>query len=89
MLLINSINSLNIQEQNLDLANEIYTTSKIKYDQGVGSNLEVLDAETSLKDSQANYFNALYDVMISKIDLEKSMGKFIILIKTLIKSLLI
>jgi outer membrane protein TolC len=74
--LINSINSLNIQEQNLDLASSIYATSKIKYEQGVGSNLEVLDAETSLKDSQANYFNALYDVMISKIDLEKSMGKF-------------
>jgi len=75
--LINSVSSLNIQEQNLELANEIYTTSKLKYDQGVGSNLEVLDAETSLKDSQANYFNALYDVMISKIDLDKSMGKFI------------
>ncbi|HNQ60906.1 MAG TPA: TolC family protein [Bacteroidia bacterium] len=75
--LINSVNSLNVQEQNLELANDIYSTSKLKYDQGVGSNLEVLDAETSLKDSQANYFNALYDVMISKIDLEKSMGKFI------------
>lgn len=75
--LVNSINALNIQEQNLDLANSIYTTSKLKYDQGVGSNLEVLDAETSLKDSQSNYFNALYDVMISKIDLEKSMGTFL------------
>ncbi len=75
--LINSINSLNIQEQNLSLANEIYTTSKTKYDEGVGSNLEVLDAESSLKDSQANYFNALYDVMISKIDLDKATGKFI------------
>ncbi len=75
--LINSISSLNIQEQNLSLANDIYSTTKIKYDQGVGSNLEVLDAETSLKDSQANYFNALYEVMISKIDLDKATGKFI------------
>ncbi len=75
--LVNSISTLNIQEQNLDLASSIYTTSKLKYDQGVGSNLEVLDAETSLKDSQANYFNALYDVMISKIDLDKAMGKFV------------
>jgi outer membrane protein TolC len=75
--LINAINSLNVQEQNLELATDIYTTSKLKYDQGVGSNLEVLDAETSLKDSQANYFNALYDVLISKIDLEKAQGRFI------------
>lgn len=75
--LINAINSLNVQEQNLELATDIYSTSKLKYDQGVGSNLEVLDAETSLKDSQANYFNALYDVLISKIDLEKAQGRFI------------
>ncbi len=75
--LINAINSLNIQEQNLELATDIYATSKLKYDQGVGSNLEVLDAETSLKDSQANYFNALYEVLISKIDLEKAQGRFI------------
>ena len=75
--LINSISDLNIQEQNLALSNDIYNTSKLKYDQGVGSNLEVLDAETSLKDSQANYFNALYEVVISKIDLDKATGKFI------------
>ncbi len=74
--LVNAISALNIQEQNLKLANEIYTTSKLKYDQGVGSNLEIMDAETSLKDSQANYFNALHDAMIAKINLEKSLGKF-------------
>ncbi len=74
--LLNAINALNIQQQNLDLSTQIYNTSKLKYDQGVGSNLEVMDSETSLKDSQANYFNALHDAMISKINLDKALGKF-------------
>jgi outer membrane protein len=74
--LANAISALKIQEQNLELANSVTNTSKIKYDQGVGSNLEVLNAETSLKEAQSNYFNALYDAIIAKIDLDKSLGNF-------------
>jgi outer membrane protein len=51
--LANAISALKIQEQNLELANSVTNTSKIKYDQGVGSNLEVLNAETSLKEAQS------------------------------------
>lgn len=72
--LIDALNSLDAQDQNLTLANDIYKVSKIKYDQGVGSNLEVLDAETSLKEAQANYFNALYDATIARINLDKALG---------------
>ncbi len=74
--LANAISALKIQEQNLELANSVTNTSKIKYDQGIGSNLEVLNAETSLKEAQSNYFNALYDAIIAKIDLDKSLGNF-------------
>ena len=74
--LANAISALKIQEQNLELANSVTNTSKIKYDQGVGSNLEVLNAETSLKEAQSNYYNALYDAIIAKIDLDQSLGNF-------------
>lgn len=74
--LANSISALKLQEQNLELANSVSKTSKIKYDQGVGSNLEVLNAETSLKEAQSNYYNALFDAIIAKIDLEKALGNF-------------
>ena len=72
--LIDALSSLDNQDKNLTLANDIYRTSKLKYDQGVGSNLEVLDAETSLKEAQANYFNALYDATVAKINLDKALG---------------
>lgn len=70
----NSLNSLKNQEKNLDLANEVLRVSKIKYEQGVGSSIEVTQAQTSLKEAQNNYINALYDALISKVDTEKAIG---------------
>ena len=70
----NSLESLKEQKENLNLANEISRVSRVKYQQGVGSNLEVLNAETSLKESQVNYFTALYNALIAKVELEKANG---------------
>ena len=74
LTLQDAIRSLDIQEQNLVLAKDVVRTSKVKYDQGVGSNLEVLNAETSLKEAQSNYYNAIYSAIIAKIDYEIAMG---------------
>ncbi|MFY9158405.1 TolC family protein [Aquirufa ecclesiirivi] len=70
----NSLESLKEQKSNLDLANEISRVTRVKYQQGVGSNLEVLNAETSIKESQANYFTSLYNALIAKVELEKANG---------------
>ncbi len=70
----NSLENLRAQEENMELALEVYETTNIKYQEGIGSNLEVVDAETSYKDAQSNYFNALYDVLIAKVDMEKALG---------------
>lgn len=71
----NSLRSLDNQRRNLALAQEILRVSRIKYEQGVGSSLEVTTAETSLKEAQNNYINALYDMLINKVDLEKAHGR--------------
>jgi len=69
-----SLENLRTQEQNMKLAQEVFEVTSIKYQEGIGSNLEVVDAETSFKDAQSNYFNALYDVLIAKVDMEKALG---------------
>jgi outer membrane protein len=71
----NAIKSLQSQADNLVLAEKIARITKIKYQQGVGSNLEVLDAEGSLKQTQINYYNALYQALLAKVDLDKAYGK--------------
>jgi len=71
----NSLRSVENQERNLNLAREILRVSRIKYEQGVGSSLEVTTAETSLKEAQNNYINALYDLLINKVNLQKATGQ--------------
>jgi outer membrane protein len=73
-MLQNALASLNTQSANLELANEVVRVSKLKYDEGVGSNLEVITAETSLREAQTNYYNAVYDALVAKVDLDKALG---------------
>lgn len=67
-----------VQKQNVQLATQIYSNTVFKYKEGVGSALELLQAETDLKTGQANYLNALYDLVMAKIDLKKALGQEIL-----------
>ncbi len=71
----NAINSLEAQEANRKLAENVARVTKIKYEQGVGSNIEVIDAESSLKEAQINYYDALYSALVAQVDLERAYGK--------------
>jgi outer membrane protein TolC len=70
----NDMNILLVQRENMALAQEVYDISKIKYNEGVGSNLEVVEADAALIESEINYLSALYDGLIAKVDLEKALG---------------
>lgn len=74
----NALKSLNSQQQNIGLAEKVARVTKIKYEQGVGSNIEVIDAEDSLRQAQTNYYNALFDAMVAKTDLDKAYGKLVV-----------
>lgn len=69
--------TLRTQKENMNLSKEVYDVSVIKYQQGVGSNLEVIDADAAYKEAQTNYYAALYDVLIASVELEKAYGKLL------------
>ncbi|WP_159468854.1 TolC family protein [Dyadobacter sp. 3J3] len=71
----NAFATLETQTRNVDLAKEVVRVSKIKYKEGVGSNIEVINAESAYKEAQTNYFSALYDMLIAKVDLSKAKGE--------------
>lgn len=75
-VLRSNIEKLETQSKNRNLARDISRVSKIKYDQGVGSNLEVIDAENSLREAETNYYLVLLETIISKIDLDKAAGNY-------------
>lgn len=59
---------------NMELSEEVYNTIRLQYDAGVKTYLELMTAETDLKTSQLNYLNALYVVLVSKLDIQKALG---------------
>lgn len=63
------------QKKNVALAQRIYNTAQIKYKEGVGSSLEINQAESSLFQTQSNYTQALYDLLTAKSNLDKALGR--------------
>lgn len=58
-----------------ELAERIYETTQIKYKEGVGSSLEVAQAEQELYTAQNNYLNALYETLLAKEALKQALGQ--------------
>ena len=71
----NALDILSNQQENRDLAEKVFNTTKIKYQQGLGSSFEVLQAETDLQTSYSNYYQALYDASIARIGYMRAVGK--------------
>jgi outer membrane protein len=62
-------------KENVALAKEVYDVIQLQYRSGIKTYLEVITAETDLRTSQINYFNALYQVLSSKVDLQRALGQ--------------
>ncbi len=62
-------------KQNVELAKEVYDIVQLQYKTGVKTYLEVITAETDFRTARINYFNALYAVLASKIDVQKALGQ--------------
>ena len=73
----NAYASLQTQKRNMQLAQHVFDVAQKKYEQGVGSNLEITNAQTALKEAQTNYYNAVYDMIVSKIDFQKATGTLV------------
>ncbi|MFD0794154.1 TolC family protein [Mucilaginibacter litoreus] len=72
---LNGLQTLNNQKQSQALAQEVLRVAKIKYQQGVGSSIEVTQAQTALEDADNQYIQGLYDALVSKVDLDKAFGR--------------
>lgn len=70
-----NVQRLEVQEDNMALAKEVTDITREKYSEGIGSNLELINAEDDYKEAEVNYLSALYQAILAKIDLDKSLGK--------------
>lgn len=69
----NLANYLALRE-NQALAQDVYRIINLQYRSGVKTYLDVTIAEADLRTARLNVFNALYAVLISKLDVQRALG---------------
>src|SRR5690606_31056716 len=70
----NSLSTIETQNQNKILAEEVYNSTKNNYNNGLASLTDLLTAETELVTAQNSYNQALLNYKIAEIELIKSQG---------------
>ena len=70
-----SIERLDTQRQNVDVARRVFDNIAKKYEYGVASSLDVTNSGTSLISAQSSYVQALLDMVNAQISLEQLLNK--------------
>ncbi len=73
--LSNALIALRSQEKNVELAKKVYESTKAKYETGVGSSIEVIQANSEYQIAQTNLYQALYEAVLAKINILKALNK--------------
>jgi outer membrane protein len=72
--LANALSTIESRKRTMQLANSVLVLAQKKYKAGVGSNQDVVLAQTDFLQAQNNYFSALQSVVNAHADLEKALG---------------
>jgi outer membrane protein len=70
-----SLNNYNILKDNLTLAEDVFNIIQVQYQAGVKTYLDVIVSQNDLISAQVNYLDALYQLLTSKIDVQKALGQ--------------
>ncbi|MEM9934417.1 MAG: TolC family protein [Bacteroidota bacterium] len=72
---LNAYQSLESLEKNQALAQKVFNIATTKYKEGVGSSLELNDAENTLKEAEAQYISGLFEYYLARLDWQKARGE--------------
>lgn len=71
----NSLRAAMIQKENITIAEDVVASTTTRFKQGQATQQDVLNAEQTLRDTQASYLQAVYDFLVAKLDWEKANGR--------------
>ena len=69
-----ALSQLNALQLNLNDAKEVYRVINLQYREGIKTFLELTVAEADLRTAQLTYYNALFNVLSSKLDVQRALG---------------
>jgi outer membrane protein len=70
-----NLSSYSILKENYSIASDVYNTIQVQYRAGIKTYLDVIISENDLISAQVNYLQALYQVLSSKLDIQKALGQ--------------
>jgi outer membrane protein TolC len=60
--------------ENVDLAKDVYKVVSLQYREGVKTYLDVIISQSDLRTAELNYYNSLFQLLSSRIDLQRALG---------------
>lgn len=66
---------IDVQRKTVETAERSYAITRSRRVQGIGSQLELTDAELQLNQAKTNYLQAVYDYLTARVDLERALGR--------------
>ncbi|MGB8657958.1 MAG: TolC family protein [Candidatus Zixiibacteriota bacterium] len=78
-----ALDNIENEKENLALAESVYRSTQQEFKQGTSSSLDLVQAESSFRETQNNYYNKLLNLYTAKLDLEKSKGTLVSFINNL------
>jgi outer membrane protein TolC len=72
-----AINNIQNEKENVALSESVYKDTQLLYAQGMGSSLELVQAQSSYSESLNNYYSKLLNLYIARVNLEQSKGNLL------------
>ncbi|MBK7630420.1 MAG: TolC family protein [Ignavibacteriales bacterium] len=66
---------IDVQNRNVEVAERSYQIAKVRYKEGVGSQIELQNTDLSLKQARLNRIQSLYSYLVTKYELEQILGR--------------
>ena len=66
---------IEVQSKTISVAERSYSISRLRFKEGIGSRLELTDAELQLNKAKTNYLQAVYDCLVATTQLDKALGR--------------
>lgn len=67
---------IKVAEEGIKNSQESFRIAQLKYNEGIATNTEVIDAQSTLIEAETNHLNALYDYNINRAALVKAIGMY-------------
>ncbi|HEY6627017.1 MAG TPA: TolC family protein, partial [Ignavibacteriaceae bacterium] len=66
---------IEVQERTVKLAQRAYDISKVRYQEGAGSQLELQNADQDLRQARLNRVQAIHSYLVTKYELDQLLGR--------------